>query len=180
MRFLTKSLSTLLNAAQTNWDEILDECLFVYRSSVSRVLDDSPFYMIYGRDPVLPQDLLIPVKIRQPETEVDFKMERLKQLKRAHENLQARKVIYQQRYKLEYDKVHKDVKFEVGDSVMVYFPASKIGMSYKFLPKWEGPFKVTAKISPLNYRVESTKLNKTFVVHVQRLLRYRPWNTIDN
>ena len=29
----------------------------VYRMTVSRTLNDTPFYLIYGRDPILPQDL---------------------------------------------------------------------------------------------------------------------------
>jgi transposase InsO family protein len=141
VRFLTKSISTMLNAAQTNWDEIIDDCLFVYRTSISRVLDDSPFYMLYGRDPILPQDLAIPLRLRQPETDADYKVEQVKRLKIAYENLNRRKEDYQFYYKNVYDKSHREIQFGIGELVMVYFPAQKVGLSYKFLPKWDGPLR---------------------------------------
>ena len=30
--------------------------------------------------------------------------------------------------------------FEINDKVMVYFPIPKVGLSYKWVPKYDGPF----------------------------------------
>jgi hypothetical protein len=44
------------------------------------------------------------------------------------------------------------------------------------LPFWDGPYKVVHKVSDVNYRVQSLDETKLLLVHVQRLLRYRPWS----
>ena len=71
---------------------------------------------------------------------------------------------------------HQHIEFQVDDLVMVYFPVAKVGMTYKFLAKWNGPFKIIRKLSNVNYRIASLKGDKILVVHVQRMLRYKPWN----
>ena len=62
-KFLIDTISTLLKRDQSNWDQLIDTCLFTYRISLNRTLNDNdnPFYLIYGRDPILPQDLFLPI-----------------------------------------------------------------------------------------------------------------------
>jgi len=178
-KFLCKSIATMLNASQTNWDELMHDCIFIYRTTVSRVLDDSPFFMLYARDPILPQDLVYPLKRPILEnTDVtlqNHKIEQLRLLTHAYDRLTKRRKAYQAQYKAHYDQKHKEVNFKENDMVMVYFPASKVGMTYKFLAKWDGPFTIIAKLNDLNYRVMSLAGDKTLVVHVQRMLSYKPW-----
>jgi hypothetical protein len=52
-----------------NWDDMLNNVLFVYRISFIRVLDDSPFFLMYGREAILPQDLALNLKIKQKESQ---------------------------------------------------------------------------------------------------------------
>ncbi len=40
-----------------NWDLLIGSPLLTYRVSWSPALNESPFFLIFGRDPVLPQDL---------------------------------------------------------------------------------------------------------------------------
>ena len=47
----------------------------------------------------------------------------------------------------------------------------------KLLPRWEGPFKILAKLGDVTYRV--AKDEKTYVFHVQRLKKYQPWINKD-
>lgn len=37
---------------------MLDKCLFIYRISLNKTLNDTPFRLLYGRDAVLPHDLV--------------------------------------------------------------------------------------------------------------------------
>ncbi|POM74055.1 Retrovirus-related Pol Polyprotein [Phytophthora palmivora] len=50
-------LKMFVNEAQTDWDLYLPRVLFAYRTSYHESLKDSPFFSLYGRDPVLPLDL---------------------------------------------------------------------------------------------------------------------------
>ena len=52
----------------------------------------------------------------------------------------------------------------------MYNPAKKPGLCHKFHKPWTGPFKVTAKLSDLNYEIISLR-GKRFVVHINRLNR---------
>jgi hypothetical protein len=54
--------------------------------------------------------------------------------------------------------------------VYLYNPTRKPGQSYKFLSLWQGPYKVTVRLSKLNYRVENEQ-GKEFVVHINRMKR---------
>ena len=87
-RFLVNTLGTVVNASMKNWDLLLDNVLFVYRINYNRTLDDSPFYLLYGRDIVMPQDLSNGVQINQTTYKDldEFKLQRLKNLMQAYEN----------------------------------------------------------------------------------------------
>ncbi|OWY96103.1 Gag-pol Polyprotein [Phytophthora megakarya] len=50
-------LKMFVNDAQTDWDLYLPRVLFAYRTSYHEALKDSPFFSLYGYDPVLPLDL---------------------------------------------------------------------------------------------------------------------------
>ena len=68
----------------------------------------------------------------------------------------------------------KNVNFKVGDEVMVYFPVTKVGLSTKLLPLWQGPYVIKKQLGDVTYRVE--KEEKLISVHVQRLLPYTRFN----
>ena len=59
-KFMENSLSTLVKRDQTDWPRMVDSCLFVYRTTFNRSLDEIPFFLIFGRDPNMPQDLMVP------------------------------------------------------------------------------------------------------------------------
>ncbi|KAE9140019.1 hypothetical protein PF010_g355 [Phytophthora fragariae] len=46
-----------VDEAQTDWDVYLPRVLFAYRTAYHEALGDTPFFMLYGRDPVLPLDV---------------------------------------------------------------------------------------------------------------------------
>jgi hypothetical protein len=69
-----------------------------------------------------------------------------------------------------YDRKAKVRTFEKGDLVYLYNPAMKPGLCRKFHKPWTGPYKITAKLSELNYEIVCLT-DKKFVVHVNRLKR---------
>ena len=91
-KFLSDTIATELKKDQSNWDELIDDTLFTYRVSLNRMLDDNPFLLIYGRDPVLPHDLFLPI---QPENKRvisthdinEYKYKQLQILQKAYEKL---------------------------------------------------------------------------------------------
>ncbi len=144
------------------------------------MLDDNPFFLIYGRDPVLPHDLFLPIqpankRVISAHDINEYKYKQLQILQKAYEKLNLKKNCEKDAYKKHYDKTHKHVEFNVGEKVMLYTPKTEIGLSTKFLAKWSGPYTVITKVSPVNFRIETENKSKNMVVHVQRLKHYRPW-----
>ena len=118
-RFLADTISTTLQKDQGNWDKLIDTALFIYRISLNRTLDESPFFLIYGKDPILPQDLFLPVSVRNSrkinsEDIYDYKLKQLKVLKEAYAKLNELKNKDRFNFKEYYDKTHKNVTFQEG------------------------------------------------------------------
>ena len=84
---------------------MLDNVLFVYIVSFSRVLDDSPFFLLYGRDAVFPQDLAMHLKTNQKEfkDKDNYKIRLLKTLKEAYDKVKNYKELEQVKYKAYFD-----------------------------------------------------------------------------
>ena len=177
IQFLKNSLGTVVNSSMKNWDEMLDNVLFVYRVSFSRVLDDSPFFLLYGRDATLPQDLVMNLNVKKSQFEniESYRIHLLKTLKNAYEKVRNVKELEQANYKEIYDKTHKNIEFNLGDLVWVYFGLPEAGKTQKLLPRFDGPYTVTQKLDPVIYRVQKDK--KIIVAHVQRLLRFKKWES---
>jgi hypothetical protein len=64
-KFMENSLSTVIKKNQSDWPKYVESCLFVYRTTFNRALNEIPFFLMYRRDPVMPRDLLIPISERQ-------------------------------------------------------------------------------------------------------------------
>ena len=54
---VTKSLVKYINADHFDWDENLESVLFSYRTSVHATTKHTPFFLMYGRETVLPIQL---------------------------------------------------------------------------------------------------------------------------
>jgi len=179
-KFLSYTIATQLKPDQSNWDELIDPVLFTYRVTLNRMLEDSPFFLIYGRDAQLPQDNKLPVsnddkRLNKDDMIDGYKAKQLETLRAAYEKLNLHKEKEQRVYKAHYDKTHKDVKFNVHDHVMLYTERTQVGLSKKFLPRWDGPYLIIQAVGPVNYRIESLDKKKTHLVHVNRLKIYKPW-----
>ena len=177
-KFLADTISTTLKVDQSNWDKLIDSALLTYRVSLNRTLNDNPFFLIYGRDPVLPQDLFLPIASKNSravnaEDIYEYKLKQLTVLKSAYAKLNEIKERDRFNYKEYYDKTHKPVEFQEGQFIMLFTPHKQTGLSTKFLSTWDGPFKVISKLSHVNYRIESLCETKTMVVHVQTMKTYR-------
>ena len=58
-RTLTDMLAKTVQAGGADWDERLPYVLFAYRASLQESTQESPFYLLYGRDPQLPTDEML-------------------------------------------------------------------------------------------------------------------------
>ena len=116
---MCQSLSIYVAKNQKDWDDFVPFVLFDHRTSVSDAIGDSPFYVLYGREPRLPVDVkyLPPVddnitaSVLEHRKRVVEKVELAQNL--AREDLQRA----QQKMKEYYDQNAKEPVFVVGQQV---------------------------------------------------------------
>ena len=156
-----------------DWDQRLPFVLFAYRASQQQSTLESPFFLLYGRDPRLPTDSAVyPEKARRLVNLKEYGTELAGRMTEAWEL--ARQCIRkaQKRQKDYYDKTVKPPNFQVGDRVFLFKPADKTGPLRKFARPYHGPFRViemdvnTARIRRVDKPEEDTIL-----VAVDRLRR---------
>ena len=58
-RCMNEMIQKQISEDQSKWDEILQACLGAYRMSKNETTKHSPYFVMYGRDPVLPVDTLL-------------------------------------------------------------------------------------------------------------------------
>ena len=169
---LCQSLSMYVSKNQKDWDEFIPLILFAHRTSVLDAIGDSPFYVLYGREPRLPIDVkyLPPAADDLSTSVLDYRKRIVEKVELAQnlarENLQRA----QQKMKDYYDQKTKEPVFEVGQRVWVYTPRTRKGLSKKLMHNWLGPYRIVEKLSPVHFKLRTTANNKVaFSCHANRM-----------
>ena len=144
-RTLTDVLAKTVKKGGLDWDEKLPFVLYAYRASVQESTKESPFFLLYGRDPRPPtEEALSPICDRQLIDIDTYKSEVRERLTSAWKlaQMQVRKA--QHRQKMQNDRHARDPGFKVGDRVFVFMPAERLGKSHKFARPFKGPYRILA------------------------------------
>ena len=171
-RSIEEMLRAYVGRRQDDWDQRLGMVEYAYNNSVHSSSGYTPFYLCYGRHPLSPVQLLSQVEsknaaadafLRQLEDDVTHAVE---QLKKAQEQ--------QKRYA---DKRRRDVKFEVGDEVLLSTKTLPVvaaaGGSSKLGPLYCGPFRVLEE-HRTSYKLDLPPHMKIHpVFHISQLKLYR-------
>ncbi|XP_064465478.1 uncharacterized protein K02A2.6-like, partial [Ornithodoros turicata] len=164
-----KQMMILMTAEGEKWVDILPYVVFCYNTGYQDSVKQSPFFLVYGRDPVLPIDVV-------------FNRQELAELKDAanytslvHERLAcARKLaavnikLAQEKQKHYFDHGRKDIVLEKGQLVLLKSPPTGINGPKKFT----GPFRIAASLSPVNYAIEPENGTWSDVVYMEKLKPY--------
>ena len=150
---LTNMLSKCVQKHGRDWDKQLPYLLFAYRVAVQESTQDSPYFLLYGRDARTPTE----TALSQPRTPyqvdlADYKMEMVANLSEAWALAHGHIDRAQQKQKQQYDKKSQEIKWKVGDRVMVHMPGTIKGKAWKFARAFYGPYRVLT-ITPTNAEV---------------------------
>jgi hypothetical protein len=181
-KYVEDHLKPLIKPDQRNWDKMLDNVLMSYRMSVNRTTGEKPFFLMYGRDPVLPQDKRvagIPRNQREVRTTNvnTYKQNLVNTLQATYNQVDHTRAKYQQYYKEYYDKSQHEVKYNKGDQVMLHTPAPKPNQCFKLTAHWHGPYTVNGLINHDTYSLSMTERNRVVntAAHVQRMMPLPLW-----
>ena len=192
-RYLNHSMTMLHGRFGIQWDEYIDAALFVYRVSVNDTTGYSPFYLMYSREPVRPDDLILGLKpdnFQTPKQMQDSSLAKMvetydlawkRQLARAERNAVAR-----DEFSLRYTFFPGQRVFFFQEQNMRGAPIDKedgntekddrVPSRWKYL--WTGPHTVVERVEgkPNIYKIRHNETADVMTVNVNRLSLHVPWD----
>jgi len=168
------ALSKYVNETNDNWDENLQSVAFAIRSSVcDSSVGYSPFFLLFGREPVLPLEVQTETSTYRSKTTNEFLpvlLERIETSRNVSREISERN---RQNMKKTYDNTILPIEYEVGDCVYLYVPQLSSKANCRKLARlWTGAFVVVEK-RDVNVKLKNLQTNKTMPtwIHVNRLKR---------
>lgn len=142
-RTLTDMLAKTVEQGGKDWDLRIPYVLFAYRSSLQTSTRESPFFLLYGRDPQLPTSALMQPPANRRLTDADeYKTQLSLHMAEAWELAKANVRQAQSQQKVAHDRRSRPGHFKPGDRVFVHMPGAKQGPAHKFARAFHGPFRV--------------------------------------
>ena len=146
---------------QRSWHLALPNALWVDRVTPNNSLGVSPYTLVYGKEVVLPPNILLPSSILAQEsrgTDNEIMQIQIYNLLKSEDSIfKARERFkHQQEMVKHWFEKHKagNKEFGVGDLVLKWYnPHDEKGKHAKFQQLWVGPFQIVAKIGPSTYKL---------------------------
>ena len=171
---LQNILAMFVEDAQNDWHLFLSVVTAAYRATVHKATGFTPNMIVFGRELVLPQDLvtgLAPDEKCEEQSQYIVNLRERQSL--AHKLVRLHLESYSRTMKNWYDKGARDQRFAAGDAVWLYEQVPKVKKTQKLRPFWVGPCQVLKVLDPLLYQIKKSFKTKAVVVHVNRLKPYK-------
>ena len=162
-------LSEEIEEHQKDWDDHLQKVLFAYRTAVHDTTGYTPYFIMSGRSPNLPIDILLGQAQTQGQELPGYVKKTQSSLKSAFSVVLQRLNEAHRRQKQAKDQTTSGEAFQVGDHVWLFVRAIKKGQTKKFTSLWRGPYTIIDKVGPVNYHVQLIGGIQKRIVHRNRL-----------
>ena len=165
-----------------NWDSYLQSAVYAIRSSVNNSTKVTPAELILGANLSLPTKSLCsesPKQLVQQSAAHHVKQAQAfacdvgTRLKSSFANVRTTLSQSRERMKKQYDKNTSKHHYQINDTVMLWNPPQKKGVSRCFQPKWSGPWTITHLIGDVNCKLIDLGGKVSPTVHVNQL-KYVP------
>ena len=138
MRTLADGISQYVQGRQEDWCEFVPFIVFAHNSAIQWSVNESPFYLMFHRDPKLPLDTLLAHDVSTYNEGVDTKDRIALNFRMAWENAQHNLEHVQQQQK-RYDEQASPSKIETGNRVFIRDVTNRPNISNKLTYKFRGP-----------------------------------------
>ena len=182
-RTLKAQIAIYTEHRPSSWDKEIQKLAFAVRTSVNETTGDTPAYLNFGRDPLIPVDLIVhrPITSPPPNTPEHhyvryYRTNLMLDLRIAYDFVREHSEIKKLAQKAQYDKNTSDRKFVVGDLVWVQLPSPQIQnivITYELRPKYQGPCRLLHQIGPTTFIVRRLSDNANLgTTNVDRMKLY--------
>ena len=105
---LKASLQKLVNDKQDDWDDLVDDVLFAYRTSRQDSTKFTPSFIMYNREAKLPVEASMPCRSKEfDNANIDEKVKMLVELKKQiHDQVKGNILKAQEKQKRHYERKH--------------------------------------------------------------------------
>ena len=182
-RWLNTTLTQLYDKKTPNWDRFIPAVLFAYRVSVNDVTGYSPYFLLHGRDPVLPSDITFIPGERPIPTYDEHRTNVTELLRRAFDETRQRQY---KAYVYNYERSRPRTKpdLSAGDLVLVWKKTAsetrmevagvKTSLPSKWHYPWIGPGRFVREINNTTCEVELYNTRKSY--NYNRVVKFHPWD----
>ncbi|UYV76755.1 K02A2.6-like, partial [Cordylochernes scorpioides] len=150
---LIDMLSMYVDVEQKNWDEVLSFVTFAYNTAKQETTGFSPFFLVHGREAETTLDSLLPY--HDNDNVGDYVQHLITTAEEARHHAQLHLYRGQEKDRVYNDRKYRPVDYNVGDLVSLFIPVRKVGLLGKLIKKYFGPYRITRKLSHVNYEFEA-------------------------
>ena len=166
-KYLKRALMKRVGQYHADWPEYVPPALMAYRCSVHDTHRFSPFFLQYGRDPLLQMDTLL--RPKQRYIGEDYTTTQLLRLHDAFDLVKQHSYAARLRNKALYDKKSKPIDLKPGDPVWYFHPGRVEDSSTKLRQKWQPYYRIQELVTPVTATILHGPSGVSKRVHVNHL-----------
>ena len=163
-RTLKPMLAIFAQQKPHSWDKEIQKLAWAIRTSINETTGETPAFMMFGRDPKSPLDLIVgestigPPPTTLESTQIsEYKAKLIHNLRCAYTIVNEHSEVEKISQKMKYDQHTTQRYFNVGDLVWVATVTAQIGdatISRKLQPNYEGPCRIIEKLGASTFIVQ--------------------------
>uniref|UniRef100_A0A8R1IXM4 RNA-directed DNA polymerase n=1 Tax=Caenorhabditis japonica TaxID=281687 RepID=A0A8R1IXM4_CAEJA len=179
-RTFHNSMAKYVNNKHNDWEDHLQAVAFAYNTAQHSTTGESPFYLMYGRDPVFPIEKIIHPEPGNDATQDphEWKHHLTTTIQQAWRDAADHTEIAQGRYNNTANLGARPIEVKPGDLVVMKNFKSKVGLSRKLVMPWEGLYRITSLERPFAYIVECRRPTKPpRKVHLDQIKKFLETST---
>ncbi len=160
-------LRALINPYSIEWDKWIPTVKCALNAHVSAATGESPHYIIFGEDKLLPYELLNaePQPIYNYD---DYIAVSLNKLQLIHSRVREHMKTYREELKTQQHKIAREIKIDVGHLVMAKLHVP-VAISKKLSPRFTGPYRVVENGGGNKYKIQDLKSLEVTIRHADDL-----------
>ena len=164
------AIRAFINKNRDNWSQLLPYLAFAYNNTPHTATKFTPSYLLYGFHPCSPTDFFTNGSlIKRPNLykfNVPDAQQFAKEITAVRLTTKHSLKLAQLQFQESYNKNHIFVPYEPGDQVLINIHSLQLqeskGPGAKFTRRYDGPFEVTERVSPVAYRI---RLPHSYGIH---------------